>query len=438
MAVIQEIKVPLLAVNDSTLNVVEVSFQDGHLVKKGDTVLVFETSKTTYTVEASVDGFIQYHCVVGNEYEVNDLVATIFTEASEIISKKIPGAIASDKPPVHSEPVVFADHLNWEGDTLFSREALKLIESSGLKKDFFSGKDFVSVVDVQQRLGISKEPATVQRRTAAVTKNKTAPAIDKEKFIVEKLTSGKKREIEYLSEVQSTGLTSTVNINVDTNGIFVHVNQAMKYLKNSLLPIIIYESSRLLKKYQLLNAYYTDGNLALYKEVNVGFAIDIDKGLKVVKIGWANEKTLAQVESDIMELSEKYLDDKLDINDLTEISFTITDLSAEGVSFFRPLINMMNSAILGISSIDEKLERCTLSMTFDHRVTEGKLAAKFLNELKERLESYRGTENINTSAITCFKCDTPLSEDLSNVGFVNCLKPDGKPGYICQRCFKGF
>ena len=98
----------------------------------------------------------------------------------------------------------------------------------------------------------------------------------------------------------------------------------------------------------------------------------------------------------------------------------------------------MNSAILGVSSIDEKLERCVLSVTFDHRVTEGKLVAKFLKELKDRLESYRADAIYKTKTITCFKCYTPLAEDLSDVGFATCIKPDGQEGYICQRCFKGF
>ena len=127
------------------------------------------------------------------------------------------------------------------------------------------------------------------------------------------------------------------------------------------------------------------------------------------------------------------------MNTADNISFTITDLSAESVAFFRPLINMMNSAILGISSIDEKLKRCMLSLTFDHRVTEGKLAAQFLHELTQRLESYQSkyyplaNQNIN-----CFKCFKTLQEDLSDTGFAKVITPKGEEAYICQSCLKGF
>ena len=129
--------------------------------------------------------------------------------------------------------------------------------------------------------------------------------------------------------------------------------------------------------------------IAYYKEINVGFAIDINKGLKVLKVANTSVKTVLEIELEIMELSNRYIDENLDITDLTDIGFTVTDLSAEGVAFFKPLINMMNSAILGVSSIDEKLHSCMLSLTFDHRVTEGKLAAQFLGELKGRIESYQ-------------------------------------------------
>ncbi|HLX67532.1 MAG TPA: biotin/lipoyl-containing protein, partial [Puia sp.] len=58
--IIQEILVPLLAVNDTTLTVVEIPLAAGSPVRKGDLVMVFETSKTTYDVEAPADGYIQY------------------------------------------------------------------------------------------------------------------------------------------------------------------------------------------------------------------------------------------------------------------------------------------------------------------------------------------------------------------------------------------
>jgi pyruvate/2-oxoglutarate dehydrogenase complex dihydrolipoamide acyltransferase (E2) component len=438
MALLQEIKVPLLAVNDTMLTVVDVPFSNSQPVKKGDIILVFETSKTTYEVIAEADGFIQYLCEANRDYEVNEVVARIFTSVSEIVKEPVKAATQVLTPQVQRAENNIAN--NWNGETIFSLGALRLIETLHIDRSVFKGMDFVSRQDVEGLKGIN---GTVNKKAAepviAQQSKKAAISVDASKVIVERLSSNKKREIEFLSSVQASGLTSTINTTVNTEGIFVHLNRSMKYFKNSLLPVIMYETARLLQKYPALNAYFTGDGIAYYKDVNVGFAIDIDKGLKVLKINAAANKALAEIEENIMGLSNSYLDDTLQIDDLTDITFTITDLSSEGVAFFRPLINMMNSGILGVSAIDEKLQRCTLSCTFDHRITEGKLVAGFLKELATRLESYRATDYAHlVKDIICYKCNKTLQEELGDVGFVKSITPEGKDGYICQSCLKGF
>jgi pyruvate/2-oxoglutarate dehydrogenase complex dihydrolipoamide acyltransferase (E2) component len=315
-----------------------------------------------------------------------------------------------------------------------------LIEEKNIDRGVFAGRDFVGVREVADYLGIN--PKAIDRPAVPSTSKQRSSqlhAFDEKMVIVQRLSGPKKKEIEYLSDVQSTGLTSTVNINIDTEGIFEKLNTGLKYFKNSLLPIVVYESSRLLRKFPMLNSYFADSQVAVYKEVNIGFAIDVDKGLKVVKLNKADESAIAVIEEQMLDLSGKYLDDQLDIYDLSDITFTITDLSGEGISSFRPLVNRMNSAILGMSSIDEKLQRAVFSLTFDHRVTEGKAASKFLAELKQRVESYKGdTSDYRRNATRCYKCFRTLNEDLGDVGFVKCLTPKGHEAYICQCCLKGF
>jgi pyruvate/2-oxoglutarate dehydrogenase complex dihydrolipoamide acyltransferase (E2) component len=437
MPILQEIKVPLLSVNDTSLTVVDIVFAQNAAVKKGETVLVLETSKTTYDVVAEVDGFIGYTCEKDTDYEVNVIIAYIYSDASEVPATATPLAKVQTVDKKENAAAIIQTAA-FDGETIFSASALALMEASNISKTIFAGKDFVNKVIVQEFLGIATPTITNNKKPTNKETKQLIP-VDISKVIVEKLSINKKREIELLSTVQSTGLTSTIHTQVATEGIFVHINQSLQYLKNSLLPIIIYEASRLLLKYKVLNGYFTGDAIALYKEVNIGFAIDIDKGLKVVKIPAAAAQSISDIESGIMLLSGKYLDNTLHIDDLSDISFTITDLSAEGVAFFKPLVNSMNSAILGVSAIDEKLSRCTLSLTFDHRVTEGKTAAQFLNELKQRLESYQSKHFPNAyQHISCFKCFKQLKDDLSDVGFSKCITPKGAEAYICQSCLKGF
>ncbi len=464
MALLQEIIVPLLAVNDTTLTVVELLFAGGAKVEAGDVVMVFETSKTTFDVVAETNGYVQYLFEADRDYEVNAVVARIFSEAAEALMAPARTQSPAAQPFAQDQPAssrrqkpAFAREQDqplprWDGETIFSRAARELMAQQGVDPVQFAGMDFVTAGDVGRLLqpAAAETPrataATIQAtaETSQVTARAASSgkenilAVDLARAVVEKLTSAKKREIDYLGTVQSAGLTSTVHTYVETDGIFLRLNRAFQYLRDSLLPVIIYETARLLVDYPLLNAYYTGKEIALYREVNPGFAIDIDKGLKVLKVAGAGQMTMTAIEKEILRLSNDYLDDKLSLDALTDITFTITDLSAEGVTFFQPLVNRMNSAVLGVSAIDRKLQRCMLSLTFDHRVTEGKLVARFLQELRERIESYRPPAGAARPDISCFKCLKTLEEDLAGTGFVRCVTPEGKDGYICQTCFKGF
>ena len=106
---------------------------------------------------------------------------------------------------------------------------------------------------------------------------------------------------------------------------------------------------------------------------------------------------------------------------------------------------MHQSAILGISAIDTKLERFGLSVVFDHRVTEGKLVAAFLTELKFQLEVYLNHQNeiIENSATTepvCDSCLMTIQEDrnLGGVGLVRLVAETGIERFVCRNCLLGF
>jgi 2-oxoglutarate dehydrogenase E2 component (dihydrolipoamide succinyltransferase) len=428
MALLQEIKVPLLSVNDTSLTIIETTLKTGDAVSVGQVILVFETSKTSYEVIAESSGYMQYLSAVGEDYAVNETVAQVFSDPKETDASIVVSIKKSPKTQ-------FRNTTDWNGETQFSAAARKLIDENKINKDLFKGYDFVSKDDVLTAIGVT-DKKLISAATSSINKNQKQTALETTLY---NISSGKKREIDYLSDVQNTGLTSTIHTYVETDHIFGHSNKSLKALKNSLLPLVIYESSRLLRKYPLLNAFYNENSISVYNEINPGFAIDIDKGLKVLNVRNAEALSIPQIENTILDLSGKYLDDKLELEHLTDITFTITDLSAEGTFLFKPLVNFMNSSILGISSIDQKLNRSILSMTFDHRITEGKYVAGFLNELKIRLESYRSDhQNLLNQQVVCFKCRKKLKDDLADVGFSKCITPKGDEAFICQSCFKGY
>ncbi len=423
MKILQEIKVPQESVNDEFISIVDILFNDGEFVEEGDILIELETSKAVFTIESEVDGYVHYLCKNEDEVAVNSIIIKIFDEYDAKELSEISNVSDSFEISNISE-------------TFFSEKANQYIIENKIDKSKFLHLDFVNTADIFNILGINKKEKTVvpiQKR-----EDKTE-IVDESKVILENLSKNKKREIEYLKAVQKENLNSTVNINIDTKNIFVKINPHLKYFKNSLLPIIIFETARLLKKHPEFNSYFVNNQIAIYNEINIGLAIDMDLGLKTVKIPDTISKTIQETEQLIFDLSNKYIDNKLQITDLTDITFTITDLSSEGVDFFVPLINKNNAAILGISADDKKLNRTTLSLTFDHRITAGKKATIFLRELKKRIESYK-QQNINEidTSIKCFKCMKSLKDDFNEVGFLKTTIKSGEEKYICQTCFTGF
>lgn len=212
------------------------------------------------------------------------------------------------------------------------------------------------------------------------------------------------------------------------------LNQKLSYFKDSILPVVVLESSRLLLKYPLLNAFFDNNQIAKFTAVNVGIAFDIDDGLKVVCLPETEKLGIFQIEDLIFELSNKYLDKKLSVRDLSDVTFTITDVSGTGVSFFAPLINKNNAAILGIAKMDQPSGNYILSLSFDHRVTEGKYAGNFLAELKSRVESFWfGGEDTGPLEF-CYKCRKELTEDLNEKGFIKVQTKGGEEKLICDTC----
>jgi len=438
MKILQEILVPQESVNDQTLIVVALCFANGDKVKKDDIVIELETSKAIITLEAETDGYVIYHCKVDDEVPLNALIV-------QIADSKPKSSIANGTV-VHKEEIktTAAGRFSTQiFDTQFSKKALALMDENNLAKDLFKNYDFVNEAVIVKYLNPgqpeTKLPEPVKETQAPA---KPKPAVKSADFLskvtLEKLSSAKRREIEYLSAVQSSGLVSTLHVDIDIKGIIESISDQFTYFKDSLLPVVIFETSRLLLKYPLLNAFYDEGQVARYKNVNIGIAIDIDDGLKVVKIPDTAQLGMLEVENKIFELSNKYLDKKLEVGDFTDITFTITDLSSSGTYLFSPLVNKNNSAILGISKINKKSGYCILSLAFDHRVTSGKYAGSFLAELKTRIESFALSGRKTLSVLECYKCLKNISEDENDIGFIKVQTRDGEEKLICDTCLFKF
>lgn len=444
MKILQEIIIPQESVNDDKVAVLDLYFKNGDPVKIGDLALEFETSKATMSLEILQDGFIFYDCEVGDEVDVGSVVAKV---SDEKIRNEVPAITPDNVISVSKTSVVSIEenqvdtNQNEIETTIFSREAELLMQEKGLKETDFKGKDFVNVNDILRYLNLPVDKIE-QPKEVTKSKHEQINLLNKNVY-VEKISIQKKREIEYLSAVQSHGLNSSVTVFVKIDKVRNFVNSNMTVLKGSILPIITYELARLLRKYPKINSYFENDSIVYYNDINVGIAIDMDKGLKVLKMSNTDQLGILEIEKSILDISRKYFEDKATVNDVSDITFTITDLFNSGLASFAPLINKNNSAILAISSVDEKLKRINLTVTFDHRVTEGKYAANFLFELKTRIESYyheTAPEEKSKNSIRCYKCTRKLNDQLygKKIIFFKVIDTEGNDQALCSVCYEGF
>jgi pyruvate dehydrogenase E2 component (dihydrolipoamide acetyltransferase) len=152
-----------------------------------------------------------------------------------------------------------------------------------------------------------------------------------------------------------------------------------------------------LKQYPLANASFEDGRVKLHPQVNVGVAVGTDDGLVVPVIRDADQKSLVQVTQELKAFQEKAQHIRFTAEDLSGGTFTISNLGMYGIDRFNAIINPPESAILAVGRTvktpvgmpDDTIALrplMSLTLTIDHRSMDGVQAAKFLAEIRERIE----------------------------------------------------
>ena len=167
------------------------------------------------------------------------------------------------------------------------------------------------------------------------------------------------------------------------------------------LPLVVKATAEALKRHPRMNAIETataDGGtqVQMLSEINIGLAVALDEGLVTPVIRSADGKSLAQLAAENRDLAARTREGRTRPEEITGGTFTITNLGANEIDGFTPIINPPQVGILGVGRVVEKPviangeiakgETMYLSLTFDHRVIDGAPAAAFLQTVKSLLE----------------------------------------------------
>ena len=406
-----EIKVPNIG-DFKDVEVIEVLVKKGQSIKKNDPLITIESDKSSVEIPSSFEGKISnLNIKVGDKVSEGDLILTL--EKSSQINQKVEQKpiiekefkkIEVIKPEVQQETKVLNNVSNISSA---SPKARKFARELG--------------VDINKVLGSERDGRVVEddiKKFVALRSN------NKVEVVEEKKSNKVKNEFEHsdfgeieikdiprVKKLSSKYLTNSwTTIPHVTNHDEADITE-MENFRNSLTDIYTGEKIKItplafivkalvasLKKFPSFNSSIDEietGKMTMKKYYHIGIAVDTPNGLMVPKIRNANNKKISHISRELREVSELCRNLKIDKKELFGGSMTITSLGGIGGSFFTPIINYPEVAILGVGRsekkqiyINGKFQTRTMlpiSLSYDHRIIDGAEAARFNNDLKENL-----------------------------------------------------
>jgi pyruvate dehydrogenase E2 component (dihydrolipoamide acetyltransferase) len=410
----KEIKVPNIG-EFKEVEVIEVLVSDGQSLSKNDPLITIESDKSSVEIPSSVNGKIKSVKIkVGDKVSQGDLILTLEESIEE--EKNIEKETIKEVEPVinqkHEEKI---EKVN-PPQNLIKKDNSELSSASPKVRKFARELG----VNINEIAGSERQGRVVEddiKNFISTKINKTPDQIETQpKKIVSEFSHSDFGEIEIKDMPRVKKLASTYLVNSWTT--IPHVTNhdeaditEMEDFRASLTDIYTGERKKItplafiikalvssLKKFPSFNSSIDDienGKITIKKYFHVGIAVDTPHGLMVPKIRNADNKNISYISNELKTVSDQCRNLKIDKKEFFGGSMTITSLGGIGGSFFTPIINYPEVAILGVGKaqkkqifINGKFETRTmlpLSLSYDHRIIDGAEAARFNNDLKENL-----------------------------------------------------
>jgi pyruvate dehydrogenase E2 component (dihydrolipoamide acetyltransferase) len=422
----------------------------GDKVQVGDVLFTYETDKATFDEEAKVEGtilaiFFQEGddvpvltnvCVIGNEGENADQFDPgANVEAGEASSESSEGVQPVNELKAPEEaPKAPAVLLN-EGERVkISPRARNLAERIGVDYRYASASGPYGRIIEKDIIELEQNGAVFTAAAKEICEKADSNAVSgtglggritttdlegkpvgvetviskiqasEPDFLEVKLTNIRK----VIAKAMHHSITSTCQLTLNTSFDATEILACRKKLKSSkeqlglenitINDMILFAVSRIILNHKDLNAHFLEDKMLIFNNVNLGVAVDTERGLMVPTLFNANKKSLNEISKETKGLIEQCQKGTINPDLLKGGSFTITNLGTLDVESFTPVLNPPQTGILGVNTIVQRAKEVNgelvyypamgLSLTFDHRALDGAPAARFLKELKTNLESF--------------------------------------------------
>lgn len=383
---------PKLGINMTEGRVVNWFFEEGSEILKGIPLIEVETDKATVEVEAPASGILAKIIQdTDDAVPCNTVLAVILTTGEELpaviplfIDERAasPDEKASEstdriEPETHNDMSVDA-----KKRVQISPSARKLAEELGVEINSIVPKgSIINREDVKEAFELLNAHKT--KTSGALTKK---PYSGIRKRIGDSMTvsSNVTAQVPLFLEAEAEGLIKVRNKYAASLGKISYDVLFAKIVAEALVEI------------PYMNSQIIGNEIAEFSEINIGIAVDNEKGLLVPVLKNTNGRSIEDLNTEFTELINLIKIGKIAPDDLEGGTFTITNLGAYEVEWFSPIINYPQCAILGIGKIKQRAvfsngtvtarHMIGLTLVFDHRIVDGAPAARFLQRVKELVE----------------------------------------------------
>lgn len=377
--------------------------KEGDKVEQGEPLLEIETDKVTMEEEATYSGvLLKILAKEGETVPVNQPIAVIGQQGENVEDLlKQSNIIEEQKEPHQNEPIEETKKPISQGEqtsiptkpraTPVARKIAKEhdIDLTQIKGSGPSGR--IQRKDVEEylkNLQQRKLPTQEEPKSQPVSYTRTIPLTGMRGIIANKMKQSVNTAPHYYV---------TMDINMEEIlKLREALSEKVQNAKISINTFIIKAVALAIKKYPIINSFVDNDQIILKEQINIGLAVALEEGLIVPVIREADKKGLSEIAYEERQLIEKAREGKLTPDEYSGGSFTISNLGMFDVTRFTAIINQPEVAILAVGKIKDTpivqngeigikpIMEVTLSS--DHRVIDGAVAAKFLKKIKEILE----------------------------------------------------
>ena len=424
----------------------EFKVKVGDTVKAGDVLFSYETDKASFDEEAKVDGTVlaifwndgdeipvlQNVMVIGKpgdsfaEFDPKASAAPAAAPAATATPAAAPAATPAATPAAAPAAAVVAG-------APVSPRARKLAEEKGVNTAAIAGtgphgriieRDVIAAAAAQGPLtGLAKAKmaegglvagpgtglaGTVKGSDLKVWKaNHTEIAGEGEEFEVKKMSNMRKIIAKSMYNSLQNSAQLTHMLGADARKVQAIRKKAKKALEEGKIDVnitindlVCYAVSKALLKFPNVNSHCLGDAMRLFRNVNLGIAVDTERGLMVPAVKNANDLNIIGLSKNLKKVAEDCKKGSIspDLLSSEAASFTVSNLGGFGVEYFTPIINVPQSAILGVGTIVARpkdlgngvyafVPYMGLSLTYDHRAIDGGEATKFLKQVAVEIEN---------------------------------------------------